>query len=86
MNSIKSQTIKSKTGDLIIIENLENTPKFIVNNNQNMTLLLLLVDNNNEYDGEIDVMIRGENAKVKIFGIIIGSGTQKIKLHTIQDH
>lgn len=74
-----------KTPNLIIIDNLTDKQDYSVGNGENKTFLLLLL-NNNESGGEIVVTIKGENAKVNIFGIIIGSSNQIIKLHTVQDH
>ncbi len=85
MNTLLPQTPIQQTNDLIIIKNLEAAQNIVVSNNENKTLLLLLLDNG-ENSGEIKVTIKGENAKVQILGAIVGSGTQNIKLHTVQDH
>lgn len=74
-----------KNPNLIIIDNLADQQDFSVGSGENKTFLLLLL-NNNDSSGEIAVTIKGENASVKILGVIIGSGNQKIKLHTVQDH
>ena len=71
--------------DTIIIENLKEDQQFIVGDHEEKTFVIFL-DNKQNQSGEIIIKIKGRQANIQILGIIIGSGQQKIKLATIQDH
>lgn len=71
--------------NLIILDNLKDKQNINIGNGENKTIMLLLL-NGNGSSGEVVVTIKGENAGVKILGLIIGTGNQQIKLHTVQDH
>lgn len=51
--------------------------------NEHLTLILLAAGST-EY--KIGVVLSGENAGADIYGIILGTGSSQISLHTLQDH
>lgn len=69
----------------IIIDHLRKDQKFIVGDNENKTFVIFLTGGN-VHNGDVKIIIRGEKAQVRISGLIIGEGKQKIELFTLQDH
>lgn len=74
-----------KNSRIVIIDSLVKDQQFVVKHNEKKTLVIFLA-NGKSQTGEVRVIINGTSAKVNILGIILGSGEQKIELHSVQDH
>ena len=70
---------------IVVINQLKKNQEFEVHDGEKKTFVIFL-DNKQDCNGDINVVIKGENAKVQILGIILGSGNQTINLYTLQDH
>lgn len=71
--------------DVIIINKLIKNQEFEVYDGERKTFVIFL-DSEQDCNGNVNVVINGENAKVQILGLILGSGNQTINLYTLQDH
>ncbi len=74
-----------KNNSFFVIENLKENQQFIVRDSEEKTFFIFLTDGNDQI-GDVMVKINGKNAKVQIFGIILGFGNQNITLYTLQNH
>jgi Fe-S cluster assembly protein SufD len=71
--------------NVIIIDKLDQQLQFAVGDNEKKTFVIFLGGSKSE-SGEVKIIIQGKHAYVKILGIILGFGEQKIELDTLQDH
>lgn len=68
-----------------IIEDLGEKKEFHIKSGEYKTIFIIVTDKKDQ-SGDIKVFIDGSRASVQILGAIIGSGKQKIHLHTFQYH
>lgn len=69
----------------ILIKNLNKDNEFIVKNNDNITFVIFSAQNE-DISGKVMIKIKGSLANVQVLGLIIGVGSQKINLYTLQEH
>src|SRR3989338_6602166 len=71
--------------NIILVESLKKNQKFYVSGHENKTYVIFITDGQN-CEGDINIILNGEDTRIQILGIILGYGRQKINLYTLQDH
>jgi Fe-S cluster assembly protein SufD len=77
-------TIKMDT-KVIYLDGVSEKKDIVVQKDENK-IIIFCVFNDSDTEFDISVNILGENSEVKLFGIVLCSGNQKIKIRTNQIH
>jgi len=81
MNEIKSNA----PSNVILIDRLSDTVRYRVKSNTKYTFIIFL-EGNHDAQGKVEIEIEGSNADVKILGLLLGTGTSRLRLYTLQNH
>lgn len=74
-----------KTDNTVLLDSLSRDYRFEVGNREEKTFFIYL-SNHKNLEGNLEIKIKGSNAKVNILGLILGTGVGTIRLNTLQDH
>ncbi|MBM3282634.1 hypothetical protein FJY90_00120 [Candidatus Gottesmanbacteria bacterium] len=81
----RKQKREKRKEDIVLIQNLRQDFIYKLDAGERRTIVMFLCEKGYQ-NGKIKIIIKGNRSAIKLLGIIIGSGQQKIELSTLQHH